>query len=68
MRKGGVSRRVFLQGLAAAGATTTFGDVGDASPVVRAWRKGHYQVHFIYTGRSECMFHIFPDGTSMLLD
>ncbi len=34
----------------------------------RAWRKGHYQVHYIYTGRSECMFHIFPDGTSMLLD
>ena len=34
----------------------------------RAWRKGHYQVHYVYTGRSECMFHIFPDGTSMLLD
>ncbi len=34
----------------------------------RGWRKGHYQVHYIYTGRSECMFHIFPDGTSMLLD
>ena len=34
----------------------------------RAWRVGHYQVHYIYTGRSECMFHIFPDGTSMLLD
>ena len=32
------------------------------------WREGHYQVHFIHTGRSECMFHIFPDGTSMLLD
>ena len=32
------------------------------------WAKGHYQIHFIYTGRSECMFHIFPDGTSMLLD
>jgi hypothetical protein len=32
------------------------------------WKIGHYQVHFIYTGRSECMFHIFPDGTSMLLD
>ena len=34
----------------------------------RSWQKGHYQVHYIYTGRSECMFHIFPDGTSMLLD
>ena len=33
-----------------------------------AWRKGHYQVHYIYTGRSESMFHVFPDGTTMLLD
>ena len=32
------------------------------------WRPGRYQVHFIYTGRSEAMFHIFPDGTSLLLD
>ena len=34
----------------------------------REWRKGHYQVHYIYTGRSESMFHVFPDGTTMLLD
>jgi len=34
----------------------------------RQWRSGHYQVHYIYTGRSECMLHIFPDGTTMLLD
>lgn len=32
------------------------------------WKKGHFQVHFIYTGVGECMFMIFPDGTSMLLD
>ena len=32
------------------------------------WKPGHYQVHFIYTGRGESMFHIFPDGTSMLVD
>ena len=32
------------------------------------WSPGHYQVHYIYTGRGESMFHIFPDGTSMLLD
>jgi len=32
------------------------------------WRRGEYQVHFIYTGRSESVFHIFPDGTTMLLD
>ena len=34
----------------------------------RAWRQGHYQVHYIYTGRGESMFHVFPDGTTMLLD
>ena len=32
------------------------------------WKPGHYQVHFIYTGRGESMFHVFPDGTSMLVD
>ena len=32
------------------------------------WKKGHFQVHFIYTGVAESMFLIFPDGTSMLLD
>ena len=73
-----MTRRRFLQGTVAAGAVTAFGDMGvkhaatsrtpGAWPAERAWRKGHYQVHYIYTGRSECMFHIFPDGTSMLLD
>ena len=33
-----------------------------------AWREGEFQVHFIYTGVSESMFWILPDGTSMLLD
>lgn len=33
-----------------------------------AWRSGHWQVHYIYTGRGESIFHIFPDGRSMLLD
>ena len=68
-----MTRRRFLQGTVAAGAVTAVGCVGVKSvatprPAERAWRKGHYQVHYIYTGRSECMFHIFPDGTSMLLD
>lgn len=33
-----------------------------------AWQPGHYQVHFIYTGRGESMLHLFPDGTSLLVD
>lgn len=32
------------------------------------WKKGHFQVHFIYTGAGESAFYIFPDGTTMLLD
>ena len=32
------------------------------------WRPGHYQMHCIFTGRGESMFHIFPDGTSLLVD
>ena len=34
----------------------------------KGWKKGHFQVHFIYTGVGESMFMIFPDGTTMLLD
>ena len=39
--------------------------VGKALP---KWRRGQFQVHFIYTGAAESLFMIFPDGTSMLLD
>ncbi len=34
----------------------------------KGWKKGQFQVHFIYTGVAESMFFIFPDGTTMLLD
>lgn len=34
----------------------------------RGWKKGQFQVHFIYTGVAESMFWILPDGTTMLLD
>ena len=33
-----------------------------------AWQHGEYQVHFIHTGVAESIFHIFPDGTTMLVD
>lgn len=32
------------------------------------WRKGHFQLHAIYTGAAESMFLIYPDGTTMLID
>ncbi|MBQ3388430.1 MAG: hypothetical protein IJG60_04370 [Thermoguttaceae bacterium] len=32
------------------------------------WQTGELDIHVIYTGRGESLFHIFPDGTSMLID
>ena len=32
------------------------------------WKEGDLDLHYIYTGRAESSFQIFPDGTSMLLD
>ena len=66
-----MTRKDFLIGASAATAQGVFGIgcrgvCGAGGPT--AWESGHYQVHFIYTGRGECMFHIFPDGTTMLLD
>ena len=31
------------------------------------WEKGHFQIHFIYTGVAESMVWIMPDGPTMLL-
>lgn len=33
-----------------------------------AWEEGYMDIHFINTGRGESVFHIFPDGTTMLMD
>lgn len=33
-----------------------------------AWQEGWMDLHFIYTGVGENMFHVYPDGTTMLLD
>ena len=34
----------------------------------KGWKQGEMDIHFIYTGRGEANFYIFPDGTSMLVD
>lgn len=61
-----LTRRAFIGSSAAFAAGCAGLGGGDGNAV--AWRPGHYQVHYIFTGRGESMFHVFPDGTSMLLD
>ena len=39
--------------------------IGEPYP---GWRSGELDIHFIYTGRGESVFHIFPDATTMLVD
>ena len=38
---------------------------GKALPL---WEEGYLDIHFINTGRGECIFHILPDGTTLLVD
>lgn len=32
------------------------------------WTRGTLDIHAINTGRGECMYYVFPDGTTMLVD
>jgi beta-lactamase superfamily II metal-dependent hydrolase len=32
------------------------------------WKEGELDLHFIHTGQTENCFHVFPDGTTMLVD
>ena len=53
-------------------------DPDDPNPVVdpdsevgkpyRGWQEGELDLHFIHTGAGENAFHVFPDGTTVLLD
>ncbi len=70
-----INRRGFI-GLGAATATLgKFGTAfaaGTADTAVgkpwKGWKKGQFQIHFIYTGVCESLFWILPDGTTLLLD
>ena len=72
-----MDRRDFIKSSALATAALMFDwenafAAGMSAPAAgkawKGWKKGHFQVHFIYTGVAESMFMIFPDGTTMLLD
>jgi len=73
-----MDRRTFLKTATAASVLfglTDFEELyakGQSDPHVgkiwKGWKKGHFQIHFIYTGVCESAFYIFPDGTTMLLD
>lgn len=76
-----MDRRNFLKTSLVSAGALALGDIDGAaapaaSPVATpapgqkwtGWKKGHFQIHFIYTGVGESCFYIFPDGTTMLLD
>ncbi len=72
-----MDRRLFLKTTALAGAAclVDFEEAfarGTQDKMVgkpwSGWKRGQFQVHFIYTGVAESMFMIFPDGTTLLLD
>jgi glyoxylase-like metal-dependent hydrolase (beta-lactamase superfamily II) len=62
-----MGRRAFVGTAAMAAAGCAVGGGRTGAQFV-GWTKGHFQIHFTYTGASESMFLIFPDGTTMLLD
>jgi hypothetical protein len=40
----------------------------EAGKPLPIWQKGEMEIHHIFTGKGECVFCIFPDGTTMLID
>lgn len=49
------------------------GHDGDSTKVISGkplpqWQQGYLDIHAINTGRGECTFFIFPDGTTALVD
>lgn len=70
-----MTRRGFVGNSAAWAALAAFGrafaagtEDAQAGGALPPWARGHFQVHFIYTGAGESLFLVFPDGTTMLLD
>ena len=64
-----IPRRQFCTGAAAftlTGCRALCG--GESGGSKCSWKRGHFQIHQIYTGTGESQFLIFPDGTTLLID
>lgn len=53
---------------ALAGAEFLDAESQEVGEPLSPWRPGTMEFHHIYTGHGESVFHIFPDGTSLLID
>ena len=65
---GRIDRRQFIAGSLSAGALAAWPTFGGEAKALPPWKPGELDLHFIYTGVGENTFHIYPDGTTMLLD
>ena len=43
-------------------------DEAEVGKPLPAWSEGYFDIHAVNSGRGECSFLIFPDGTSMVID
>jgi len=70
-----ITRREFAASAAAFSMISAFARAfaegtadGAVGKKLAAWKQGHFQIHAIYSGMSESVFVIYPDGTSLLID
>ena len=47
---------------------TTYAQIAEKGKPLPAWQEGYLDLHHINTGRGNCAYYIFPDGTTMLFD
>lgn len=40
----------------------------DFTKILPPWQEGYFDIHHISTGKGECQFLVFPDGTTMVID
>ncbi len=71
---------LFIAGMAACGEVDDGGSNGGGNngktelpsalvgKVLPDWQEGYLDIHMINTGRGESILHIFPDGTTLLID